>query len=813
MKLRLDIVLIAAVTTILFSTGSHQITAATLPEVKDLPVRKEMPEVLTMNDGTRVTTPEQWQRRREEMKEILEFYELGQAPPPPGNVTGQIIQTQPVLGGTAKFRLVHLNFGPKENPGFDIAIFTPAGNGPFPTIINPSFFMTPGVTNNPLAGVPATNLPAPQRFTFNSPVTPERGAEGFSNQLARGYAVVTYRYTECGADHAGFRTNSFYPAYPGYNWGVLRGWAWGLSRVVDYLQTQPFADKNRLIALGHSRLGKLTMVATAFDERIALGAPAGSSGAGTGAYRFCGPGRGGKEGIEDMTRKFPYYFVPRLKEFTGQMEKLPFDAHWFIALTAPRPWISIEGTEDQNCVPNAVQQSVLAAQPVYTFLGVSTNRVGVNYEPHRHALTTEDWIAALDFADQQLRGIDHHRRFNQFPPDRLSTNRVVFNVRDFGAVGNGTNKDTVAFQKALDACAVSGGGEVLVPSGTYLIGSVQIGYRTVLRLEANSVIMGSGDAEDYPTMDVRWEGRWQPGRRALIYSANVDHTGIIGPGRIEGNRTMAAPQNPRGAVVLEPVGCNDVHWEGFTVTQGGNWATHPTYCTDVLITNLNIIGDRDGIDVDSCKNVRIESCGIDTGDDCISLKSGRGLDGARIGRPTEDVSISRSTLHGRRFASVGIGSETSGGIRNVKIDHCALISRTFGVYIKTRIGRGGVIENISGDDLDIPAGGFLSINLISAGNKNTADDPVEGLAGYPQGRNFRFSNVHVACSTLVNAVKIAPEKPLDGLVLENIDGTCTNGLSLANMVNVELRNIRVTGCHGPCLSQTNVQGTGLESIR
>ena len=74
--------------------------------------------------------------------------------------------------------------------------------------------------------------------------------------------------------------------------------------------------------------------------RISLGAPAGSSGAGTGAYRFCGPGRGGKEGVEDMTRKFGYYFVPRLAEFTGQMDKLPFDAHWFVALTAPRPWIS-----------------------------------------------------------------------------------------------------------------------------------------------------------------------------------------------------------------------------------------------------------------------------------------------------------------------------------------------------------------------------------------------------------------------------------------------------------------------------------------
>jgi hypothetical protein len=412
------------------SIPQNKAAMGTFPDVNDLPVRKEMPEVMTMNDGTKVTTVGQWRQRREEMKQILEYYELGHAPPPPGNVTGQDIKSLTLLDGTVKYRLVHLKFGPEEKLGFDIAIFTPAKGGPFPTIINPSFFNTPGVavTSNPAVAVtnqPAvtvtnaatTNSSARPGRGFRGPVTPEQAALVFSNQLSRGYALVTYRYTQCGEDNASFRSSSFYPAYPDYDWGVLLGWAWGLSRVVDYLETQPFVDKSKLIALGHSRLGKLTMVATAFDERISLGVPAGSSGAGTGAYRFCGPGRGGKEGIEDMTRKFPYYFVPRLKEFTGQMEKLPFDAHWYIALTAPRPWISVEGTDDQNCVPNAVKQSVLAAWPVYAFLGVSTNRVGVNYEPHRHGLTPDDWTAALDFADQQLRGMDHHRRFDQFPPE------------------------------------------------------------------------------------------------------------------------------------------------------------------------------------------------------------------------------------------------------------------------------------------------------------------------------------------------------------------------------------------------------------
>jgi len=389
---------------------------------------------------------------------------------------------------------------------------------------------------------------------------------------------------------------------------------------------------------------------------------------------------------------------------------------------------------------------------------------------------------------------------------------AVFNVRDFGAIGDGTTKDTVAFQKALDTCAVSGGGEVLVPAGKFLIGSVQIGYRTILRLEKDTIIAGSPDLADYPLIDVRWEGRWQPGHRALIYAANVDHTGIVGPGRIEGNNAATAlVGGVRGAPVLESISCTDLRWEGFAVTQGGTWATHPTYCTDVVIKDLNIRGGRDGIDLDSCKNVRIEGCDIDTGDDAISLKSGRGMNGARIGKPCEDVLITRCTLGGIHWACIGIGSETSGGIRNVRIEHTRFVhSRTHAIYIKTRAGRAGAIENITGDDLDVANGGFLRINLTAGGNASTPDDTVEGDLGYPVGRNFRFTNVRLSnVTTLVEATQIAPEKPLQGLSLVNLTGTCARGMSLANITHAELRDLRVTGYTGPFLTQTNVQGTGL----
>jgi polygalacturonase len=388
----------------------------------------------------------------------------------------------------------------------------------------------------------------------------------------------------------------------------------------------------------------------------------------------------------------------------------------------------------------------------------------------------------------------------------------TFSVRNYGASGNGVTKDTVAFQKALDMCAISGGGQVVVPAGNYLIGSIQIGNRTIVRLEKDSVLLGSSDLEDYPIMDVRWEGRWQQGHRALIYTGNVDHIGIIGPGRIQGSRAVAFGKGMRGAPVLEPISCTDVRWEGFAVTHDGTWATHPTYCTDVVIKDLNIRNTRDGIDVDSCRNVRIEGCDIDTGDDAISLKSGRGMNGARIGKSTENVLITRCILGGGYFACIGIGSETSGGIRNVRIEKTRFAhSRTCAIYIKTRTGRAGVIENITGGDLDVANGGFLCINTVSGGNQSTPDDTVEGELGFPLLRKIFFSNIRMKdVTTLAEVVKVAPEKPIAGLSLRNITGNCKKGITLVNVRDAVLRNIKVSGFTGSLITADNSTGSGLQ---
>jgi polygalacturonase len=399
----------------------------------------------------------------------------------------------------------------------------------------------------------------------------------------------------------------------------------------------------------------------------------------------------------------------------------------------------------------------------------------------------------------------------------LSAAGADFDVRTQGAKGDGSTKDTAAFQKAIDVRAAAGGGGVTVPPGDYLIGSLELKSRVTLRLETGAHLVGSPDLADYPVIKVRWEGRWVDGHRGLISATNSRDIAIIGPGKISGSRALGGRAMPRRPVVLEPINCTNIHLEGFATEQTSLWSIHPTLCENVSATNLMIRstgGNGDGIDVDSCRHVRIESCDIATGDDCIAIKSGRGMEGYRDARPTEDVLISNCTLSDSIFACIGIGSETSGGIRGVRIEHCKFTrAQTYAIYIKSRPGRGAFIEDITANDLDVATApnGFLRVNLLTSGLQDP--EPVPGLEGIPAAKNFSFTDVRVNCGTLVDAGSIPPEKPLNGFTLANISGQCTKAITLANISNALIRAVSVTGYSGAFLTQTNVQGIGLEPAR
>jgi len=396
----------------------------------------------------------------------------------------------------------------------------------------------------------------------------------------------------------------------------------------------------------------------------------------------------------------------------------------------------------------------------------------------------------------------------------FAAEKTPLNVRDFGAIGDGAAKDTAAIQKALDACAAAGGGTVYLPEGFYLTGSLTLGANTTLQLASRANLIGSSDVADYPVVNVRWEGEFRSGHRALIAATDAANIAITGGGTIFGPPiSLSRLRNPRGPVLIELTGCTNALLADFTTQYQRLWSIHLLLCKNLTARDLTIRtvkSNGDGIDVDSCDGVTIERCDINTGDDAISLKSGRGLAAQNLARPTENVVIRDCQLQSSIFAAIGFGTEMSGGIRNVKIENCVLGGRQNAIFIKSREGRGGYMEDISGDNLTIlKSPTFIGIDLLKKGIQAT--DPVPGdLEKWPRVRSLSFTNVRVQdVARLVAATNIPKERPLDGFTLADISGTCARGISLANMTNVNLSKINVTGFSGPLVTTENVQGTGL----
>jgi polygalacturonase len=397
----------------------------------------------------------------------------------------------------------------------------------------------------------------------------------------------------------------------------------------------------------------------------------------------------------------------------------------------------------------------------------------------------------------------------------FAAEKPALDVRDFGAKGDGTTKDTAAIQKALDVCATAGGGSVLVSDGTFLTGSLVLGANTTLEIAARASLVGSADIADYPVVNIRWEGEFREGHRALLSASNTANITITGGGAIFGpSAALSKLRNPRGPVLIELTGCTNAVLENFTTQYQQLWSVHVLFCKDFTARGLTIrsVGaNGDGLDVDSCDGVTIEHCDINTGDDAISLKSGRGLAAQSLARPTQNVVIRDCRLHSSIYAALGFGTEMSGGIRNVKLQNCVVSGRQNAIFIKSREGRGGYMEDISGDNLTVlKSPTFIGIDLMSKGIQAT--DPVAGdVEKWPWVQNISFKNVRVQDVTALVAGKNVPAvRPLDGFTLAEISGTCARGIALANMTNVKLSGIHVTGFDGPLISTENVKGTGLE---
>jgi len=220
---------------------------------------------------------------------------------------------------------------------------------------------------------------------------------------------------------------------------------------------------------------------------------------------------------------------------------------------------------------------------------------------------------------------------------------AIFNVRDYGVIGNGQTLDTPAIQAAIEACSQAGGGTVYVPAGNYVTGSIFLRSHVTLHLDAGATLWGSKDPADYPVMDGRWEGADQKTYAPLIAGSNLDNIAVIGRGTIDGRgacwwkmheeKKLAYPR-PR---LISFTNCTNILIEDILLTNSPSWTVNPVHCENVNVNKVTIINpadspNTDGINPDSCRYVRISNCYVSVGDDCITIKSGND-DGSREGRP------------------------------------------------------------------------------------------------------------------------------------------------------------------------------------
>jgi hypothetical protein len=397
------------------------------------------------------------------------------------------------------------------------------------------------------------------------------------------------------------------------------------------------------------------------------------------------------------------------------------------------------------------------------------------------------------------------------PPPMPEKPVASYNVRDYGAKGDGKTRDTGAFEAALAKAAVKPGSEVRVPPGDYLIGSIVLPTKTTLRVEKDAKIQGTDDFADYPVETWRWEGREVPAHRALVSARNAEDIAIIGGGTIRGNDVMQSHLSPHRPMLVELMRCKRVVIAGVRLENFNVWCLHPTYCEDVLIDGVHFHTrgrTSDGIDPDSSRRVMIRNCVFDTGDDAIAIKSGLGQEGARIGLPSEDIII-RDCQFKAAHGGVAFGSECSGGIRRVTVENCDFGPgvRWASFYMKSRPGRGAYIEDITARNNVSASKRAIWILFNYQWTPDTQGVP--GKAGLTRAARLRFENLTIKGGRLMEAVGLK-EAPIDGLDLINIQGTCAKGPLLAHARNVRVENLDIEGYKGARIRLENVEGSGIE---
>jgi exo-poly-alpha-galacturonosidase len=399
-------------------------------------------------------------------------------------------------------------------------------------------------------------------------------------------------------------------------------------------------------------------------------------------------------------------------------------------------------------------------------------------------------------------------------------------ITDFGAKGGAKTVNTFGIQAAIDRCASEGGGTVVVPRDTFLTGAIFLRQGVDLIVEKNGVLKGTADPGDYPRIWTRWEGIEREWTCALINGDSLDHVQLGGEGTIDGSgdlwlRSQSSIRNREGSAnqASEPPrrlgkprlicfqNCRNVRISGLTLRNQAVWCLHILYCEDVTAEGLAIRADHnipssDGIDVDSSRRVRIRGCDIDVNDDCISIKSGRDKDGLRVNRPSEEILIEKCRF-GYGHGGAAMGSETSGGIRNVEVRDCTAEAGNWApIRFKTQPSRGGIVENIVYRN--------IRLNGVRRAFEFNMEwrmvppilPPAEVL---PVVRNIKIVRVTGSAESggLIHGLK---DSPIENVTFEDCFISAQKGLVLENTRDIDLSGLKMDVKEGESIIGTGKSG-------
>jgi polygalacturonase len=438
-------------------------------------------------------------------------------------------------------------------------------------------------------------------------------------------------------------------------------------------------------------------------------------------------------------------------------------------------------------------------------------------------------------------------------------------ITDFGAVSDGVTNNTQAFADAIEDISKRGGGRVIVPRGIWLTGPIELRSNINLHVEDGAIIVFSKDFDEYPIIKTIFEGLDTYRCISPIYGKDLEHVAITGKGIIDGSGDAWRPVKKEklterhwkaliksGGVVsddgkiwyptekskngdsrdnfnvpdftdpgqfedvkdyLRPVmvslvSCKKVLLDGPTFQNSPAWNIHPLMCEDLTIRNLTVRNpwysqNGDGLDLESCKNVVVYNNSFDVGDDAICIKSGKNEDGRERGIPTENVIITNNIVyHGH--GGFTIGSEMSGGVRNMHISNCTFIGTDIGLRFKSTRGRGGVVEDIYISNIDminIPAEA-IRFNLFYGGqspipdsdqhSETTAEiESVPVTEETPAFRRIFMTDIHAMNCGAAAYFQGLPEMMLEDIHLKNASFSTTRGITIIDAKNFEFENVKI----------------------